>query len=105
MPGFLVHENAVVTCAHAGQARPMVPNPRVKVMGMNTATATPPYVITGCALTGTPNPPCVTAQWTTFSTRVTSNGQPLVLSGSSSICAAPGTPLVIWTTQTRVSAM
>jgi hypothetical protein len=104
MPGFLLHVGATVMCSHAGQAQPTVPNPRVTVMGQPAISMTPPYVIAGCALTGTVNPPCVTAQWTTAATRVTSNGQPLVLLDSQSVCVAPGTPLLILATQTRVTA-
>jgi hypothetical protein len=37
-------------------------------------------------------------------TRVTSNGQPLVLFDSQSVCAPTGTPLLVLSTQTRVSA-
>ena len=54
MPGFLVHVGATVLCAHAGQAQPTVPNPRVTVSGQPTVTITAPYVVAGCAL---PPPP------------------------------------------------
>jgi hypothetical protein len=36
---------------------------------------------------------------------VTSSGQSLVVQSSTSTCAPTGTPLMITTTQTRVSAM
>ena len=64
-----------------------------------------PYVVAGCALPPPPaaNGPCVTAQWITGATRVTSNGQPLLLLDSQAICAPTGTPLVIVMTQTRVT--
>ena len=38
MPGFLLHVGATVLCAHAGQAQPTVPNPRVLVGGQPTVT-------------------------------------------------------------------
>jgi hypothetical protein len=47
----------------------------------------------------------VTAQWVAGTTRVTSNGQPLVALASQAICAPTGTPLVIGMTQTRVTGM
>lgn len=107
MPGFLVHQGATVLCAHAGQAQPTVPNPRVLVSGMPTVLMTAPYVVAGCALPPPPaaNGPCVTAQFVTGSVRVTSMGQPLLLLDSQAICAPTGTPLIIAVTQTRVTGM
>jgi hypothetical protein len=51
------------------------------------------------------NGPCVTAQWITGTTRVLSNGQPLLVQSSQAICTPTGTPLIIAATQTRVSAL
>jgi hypothetical protein len=107
MPGFLLHVGATVMCAHGGQAQPTVPNPRVAVMGQPTVLVTGPYVVAGCAMPPPTagNGPCVTAQWTVGTTRVTSNGQPLLVQSSQAICAPTGTPLIISVTQTRASAM
>ena len=107
MPGFLVHVGATVLCSHGGQAQPTAPNPRVLVNGMPTVLMTPPYVVAGCALPPPPaaNGPCVTAMWSSGTTRVLSNGQPLVVQSSTATCAPTGTPLIITVTQTRVSAM
>jgi len=107
MPGFLVHVGAQVLCAHGGQAQPTAPNPRVTVSGQPTVLMTTPYVVAGCALPPplAANGPCVTAQWLSGTTRVTSNGQPLLVQSSQAICAPTGTPLMIVVTQTRVSAM
>lgn len=93
-------------CAHAGQATPTVPNPRVTVSGQPTVLLSAPYVVAGCPfnISGAPSP-CVTAQWIVGTTRVTSNGQPLVVQSSQAICTPNGTPLMIVMTQTRVSAM
>jgi hypothetical protein len=105
MPGFLVHVGATVMCAHAGQAQPTVPNPRVTVSGQPTVTMAGPYVIAGCTFpppAAGGNGPCITAQWVTAATRVTSDGQPLILLDSQAICAPTGTPLMIVQTQTRV---
>ncbi len=106
MPGFLVHVGATVLCSHAGQAQATVPNPRVTVSGQATVTIAAPYVVAGCTLPPPPaaNGPCVTAQWTVGTARVTSNGQPLVVLSSQAICAPSGTPLMITVTQTRVTA-
>lgn len=107
MPGFLVHVGAQVLCSHAGQATPTVPNPRVTVSGQPTVLITAPYVVAGCTLPPptAANGPCVTGQWLSGTTRVLSNGQPLVVQSSTSICAPTGTPLLIIATQPRVSAM
>ena len=107
MPGFLLHVGAQVLCAHAGQATATAPNPRVVVSGQPTVLMTAPYVVAGCTLPPPPtaNGPCVTAQWLTGSTRVLSNGQPLLVLSSQAVCAPTGTPLMIVASQTRVSAM
>jgi hypothetical protein len=107
MPGFMLHMGATVLCAHGGQATPAVPNPRVTVMGQPTVTLASPYLVAGCALPPPPaaNGPCVTAQFVTAATRVTSNGQPLLLLDSQAVCVPTGTPLMIVMTQTRVTAM
>jgi hypothetical protein len=107
MPGFLVHAGAQVLCSHAGQAQPMMPNPRVLVSGQPTVTIASPYVIVGCTLPPPPatNGPCVTAQFVSAATRISSNGQPVLLLDSQTICAPTGTPLLIIFTQTRVIGM
>jgi len=107
MPGFLLHLGATVLCSHAGQAQPTAPNPRVLLGGMPTVTLPTPYVVAGCTLPPPPaaNGPCVTAQFVTAATRVTSNGLPLLLLDSQAICVPTGTPLLITVTQTRVTGM
>jgi hypothetical protein len=104
MPGFVLHVGATVMCMHGGQAQPTVPFPRVTVGGQPVVTQSGPWVVAGCGLTGTPAPPCVTAQWVTGATRVTAGGAPLVLQDSQAICTASGTPLQIVLTQLRVQA-
>jgi hypothetical protein len=94
-------------CSHGGQAQPTAPNPRVLVSGQPTVTLAAPYVVAGCALPPPPgaNGPCVTAQWLVGTTRVLSNGQPLIVQSSQAICAPTGTPLIIAVTQVRASAI
>ncbi len=105
MPGPLLHLGATVLCAHGGSAMPTAPNPRVTISGQATVTMATPYTIAGCAfnVSGAPSP-CVTAQWLVAATRVTSNGQPLVLMDSQAICTPNGTPLLPTAAQTRVIA-
>jgi len=107
MPGFLLHEGAVVTCSHAGQAQPTVPVPNVLVSGQPIVTIASPYVVAGCTFPPPPaaNGPCVTATFVTASLNVTSFGQPVLLLDSMSVCAPSGTPLLIVETQLFVSGM
>lgn len=105
MPGYLLHVGATVMCAHAGQAQPVMPSPRVRVGGQPIVTQSCMYMIAGCALTGTPNPPCVTANWVMGAVRVRSMGVPVLLQDSQSICAPTGTPLSVVMTQFRVKGM
>ncbi|CAM5619671.1 hypothetical protein [Rhodanobacter lindaniclasticus] len=106
MPGFLIHVGASVLCSHGGQAQATIPNPRVTVSGQPTVTMAAPWLVAGCALPPPPgaNGPCVSAQFVTAATRVTSNGQPLLCLESQAICAPTGTPLLIVASQTRVTA-
>jgi hypothetical protein len=103
MPGFLLHAGATVLCAHAGQAQPTSPNPRVKVGGQPVVTQAAPYTVAGCPfnISGAPSP-CVTASWVTAALRVRAGGLPVLLQDSQSVCAPNGTPLNIVMTQVRV---
>ncbi|MCP4689206.1 MAG: hypothetical protein GY859_14220 [Desulfobacterales bacterium] len=106
MPGYLLHMGATVICAHAGQATPSAPNPRVKVGGQSIVTQPAVYTVAGCPFNVSGAPvPCVTAQWVTAATRVTAGGQPVLLQDSQSICTPNGTPLNIIVTQVRVKGM
>ena len=99
MPGFLLHLGATVMCAHAGQATPVTPNPRVPMTSL--------YAVAGCTVPppAAANGPCVTAQYITAATRITSNGLPLLLIDSQAICVPSGTPLLATVTQTRVTGV
>jgi hypothetical protein len=104
MPGFLLHAGATVLCSHAGQATPVVPNPRVLVSGQPTALLPDPWLVAGCPGIPPSIPPCVSGQWIVGSTRVFSNGMPLVIAGGTGIGVPPGTPLLAVVMQTRVNA-
>ena len=97
MPGTLLHLGAKVQCIHAGQAQPMVSNPRVRVGGQQIVTQTSTYTI-AC----TSNPPCATAQWRTSATRVKAGGVRVLLKDSEAVCVPTGSGLKIVTTQSRV---
>lgn len=105
MPGTLVHLGAVVLCSHGGQAIPATTNPRVLVSGQPVATLASVYTVAGCAMPPPPagNGPCVTAQFVTGATRVQAGGVPVLLLDSQAICVPTATPLIITTTQPRVT--
>jgi hypothetical protein len=105
MPGFLLHLGATVQCAHGGQAQPTVTNPRVTVSGQPIVMNAAPYMVAGCPFPPPPNGngPCISAQWVTSAVRVTSNGLPVLLQDSQAVCTPTGTPLLIMTTQVRVT--
>lgn len=104
MPAPALHLGATVLCSHAGQATPLTPFPRVLLSGQPAVTLATPYAVAGCALTGTPNPPCATAQWIAGAARVMAGGTPLVTMAGQSTCIPTGTPLMPLVAQTRVLA-
>lgn len=102
MPGFLLHVGATVQCAHGGRATPASPNQSVTAGGKPTSTIASPWTIAGCPNPAQAGGPCTTAQWTTGTTRVTSNGQPLAISTGTATCIPTGVPLM--TVQSQVKA-
>ena len=106
MPGLVLHLGATVLCAHAGQATPTAPFPRVLLSGQPVVTLACPYVVAGCAMPPPTagNGPCVTAQWITGATRGLAGGAPVLINTGQSMCAPTATPLMPTVTQTRVIA-
>jgi len=104
MPAPILHLGSVITCMHAGPAQPVTPFPRVMVSGQPVVTLATPYAVTGCALTGTGSPPCVTAQWVAGATRVMAGGMPVIIQTSQAVCTPTGTGLLPLVAQTRVLA-
>ena len=104
MPAPILHLGATVLCSHAGQATPLAPFPRVTLSGQPLVTIASPYAVAGCALTGTPTPPCVTGQWLMGATRVLASGVPVATLAGSSVCIPTGTPMLALMAQTRVLA-
>lgn len=103
MPGFLLHANATILCAHGGQVQATTPSPRVRVAGQPIVTMASPHMVAGCPFNVSGSPvPCVTAQWVTGATRVRSLGVPVLLQDSQAVCAPNGTPVSVVVTQVRV---
>ena len=103
MPAPALHLGAVVMCSHVGPATPAAPFPRVLLSGQPAVTLASPYVITGCALTGSA-PPCVTGPWLSGAVRVLAGGVPLATMAGSSTCIPTGTPMLPVSAQPRVLA-
>ncbi len=102
MPGYLLYALATVQCMHAGQAQPVVTNPRVLVGGQPIVTQSSAYTIAGCTQQPPVGPPCVSAQWVSAALRVKADGVPVLLQDSKAICTPTGTPLNVIVTQVRV---
>ena len=105
MPGPLLHLGATVLCMHAGQAQPMVPNPRVKVGGQPIVTVSSTYTIAGCTFVPPAPGPCVTAQWVTSALRLRAGGVPVLLQDSQAVCVPTGTGLMVVAAQPRARGM
>lgn len=90
-------------CAHGGQAQPTSPYPRVMLAGQPAVQVSPPWMVAGCAMPPPPagNGPCVTATFTTGTTRVTGAGMPLLTQASQGQCVPTGTPAIVSVTQVR----
>jgi hypothetical protein len=104
MPAPILHLGATVLCSHAGQAMPMSPFPHVLVSAQPVVTLASPYAVAGCALTGTPVPPCLTGQFVMGAARVLAGGAPVATLTSQSVCIPTGTPMLPVVAQTRVLA-
>jgi len=102
MPGFLLLQTTPSTCAHAGQGKPTLANPRVRVTGLPIVSQTTPFVIAGCTLPPPAGGPDVSALFVTGSLRVRSQGLPILLADSRAQCAPTGSPLTVVPNQTRV---
>lgn len=107
MPGYLLHQGAMVLCMHGGQAQPAAPSPRVMVNHQPVVTISSPYTVAGCTLPPPPaaNGPCVICQWITTATRVRAGGMPVLLQDSQAICTPTGTGATVVMTQLRVKGI
>lgn len=102
--GYLVQQGATVICAHAGQAQPSTPAPRVSLAGSKAVALPSPWTVSGCSLPPQAGGPCATATWSVGTVRVKSMGQPLVIQGGTATCVPTGVPLTVTVAQVRVKA-
>jgi hypothetical protein len=82
----------------------MMPSPRVLVTGQPVVTLTTPYVVTGCGLSGSGTPPCLTGQWMSGAARVLAGGVPVAVQAGSSSTTPPGMPMLPLSVQPRAVA-
>jgi hypothetical protein len=106
MPGFVVTTAATVNCTHQGKATAVPSKPSVTIMQMPVVTLVTQHQIAGCQLPSMTSgaPPCATGMFTSGATKVTSMGSPLALQSSDSKCVPTGQPMIVMSTQTKVSA-
>ncbi len=102
--GYLVEQGATVLCSHAGQASAAQTATGVKLSNRSAILLPAPWTVAGCPLPTNAGGPCVSATWTTGTTRVTSQRQPLVIQGGSATCTPTGVPLTVTVTQVLVKA-
>jgi hypothetical protein len=81
VPGYVVHQNAAMTCMHGGAVSVAPVQTRVLVSALAVATVPSQLTVAGCVFTlpnGTPHP-CVLVKWANPASRVTVMGQPALL--------------------------
>jgi len=103
---YLLNQQATGQCSHAGTAKPIAGNPRVKLGGQPVLTVAAPLAITGCPnVVGTAPFPCVLALYASGATRVKVMGQPVLLDTSVPTNTPTGVSTKITQTQTRVKGI
>jgi hypothetical protein len=117
MSGFLLTTDSAVTCQHGGSVLNQLPQPRVLVSGSPVLPEPGLGIVSGCPFqplsgsgptgkthTITGPLPCMTAEWVTATTRVHSNGEPLLLDTSEAVTSPGGGSVAITVIQQRVRA-
>jgi len=99
--GFAVEQGATVVCAHLSGAKPDQVSTRVRLGGHAAIALDPMWSVDHCSPPS--GPPCKNAFWIVGSTRVTSMGKALVVQGGTGLCLPTLGPLVVKSTQTRVT--
>lgn len=113
MAGNSLNVTATLQCPHGGTVQIISANTRIKAGGAPLALSTDTFVVAGCpfqipAVVPIPSP-CVTVQWIVTDLRDKVNGTPTLSQSSVGLCLSaaqvPQGPVVILTTQPRVSSM
>ena len=118
MSGFLLTTDSVVTCPHGGSVETQPSQPRVHVSGSPVLPESSQGSVSGCPFqplsgsgptgkthTITGPLPCMTAEWSTATTRVHSEGEPLLFDASEAVTSPGGGSVTITEVQQRVRAI
>ena len=105
MPGTIATFSSAVNCSHYGKATPSGAGHRVQILGDPVVTMDVQYTVSTCSFAPPyGNGPCVNGTWTSASSKVTADGFPVVLIDSKGTCTPTGTPLLVGSTQGKVTA-
>jgi len=100
---YVLDQNVVAQCTHAGSARPLAGNPRVKINGTPVLTIASQFAVSGCPnMVGTSPFPCVLAAFAAGATRVKVAGSPVLLDISQATTTPTGVSLTLTSAQQRV---
>ena len=105
--GYLLNQSSTGNCAHAGNAKPITGNPRVKINGSPVLTVVSQLSHAGCPNnpTGVSPLPCAIAMYATGASRVKVMNMPVLLDTSTSTNIPTGASTMITQKQTRVKGM
>ena len=105
MAGTIATFSSTVNCSHNGKATPSGSGHRVRINGEPVVTMDVSYTVSSCSFYPPyGNGPCVNGTWTSASTKVKADGFAVVLIDSKGTCTPTGTPLLVATTQAKVTA-
>ena len=107
MPGFFLHNGALVACPHGGSVSVIACNNRVFVNKQPVATIADSFVVSGCHyVDSVASSQCLTVKWLLAAKRVFVNGKNVILSNSVGVCQnanqVPQGPPNVLNTQLRV---
>ena len=103
MASPILNGGTQLSCPHGSVATSIAPFDRAKVAGAAVLTMETVFNVSGCPLPD--ENACRTARFTTGAARVFSEGTPVLLQTSSSICEPSGQSVLVIATQPRVSAI
>ena len=97
MPGPMLTSTTQIKCPHGGTATPVSTNPKVTILGQPVVTVLTQYAVVGCTFPTMTSgaPPCTKLQFTTGAAKVTSYGQPVLLSDSMGTTIPNGVPPIV----------
>lgn len=103
----LLHQSASGICSHGGNARPIIGNPRVRILGVPALTVLSQLSLAGCPNnpSGVSPLPCTIAMYTTGARRVKLMNAAMLLSFSMPTNIPTGASTTITRAQPRAKGM